>query len=262
MNQTKPVDQQNPSQQRIVLLAADLKNSVLAEIDAGNPNRIAYSSYGQQSAQLEVMTQLGFNGELREAKLEWYLLGNGYRAYNLRLMRFHSPDSLSPFGAGGVNSYAYCSNEPINSKDPTGHVRVKSVPHRSLSPQRPRTPPTLQRPSVIVENPNYSGPKITQPATQNGSEVPIARNPVAEPIASLEPSLTPSITTSQPSSNTKHLQAPEFQEMPKLKTMIDPHHRPLPRGKRTMPTLHISATEAQIKKNPRFNPIVQLIRTS
>lgn len=208
------------------------------------------------------MTRLGFNGELREAKPDWYLLGNGYRAYNPRLMRFHSPDSLSPFGAGGVNSYAYCSNEPINSKDPTGHIRIKGIPTRAASPKKPRIPATPQGSSVSVEKPNYSAPKITQPASKNGSEVPIARNPVAEPIASVEPSLTPSNTTSQPSSNTAHLQASEFQEMPKLKTTIDPYHRPLPRGKRTMPTLPISAIEGEINKVRKLSSVASLVRTS
>ncbi|WP_160105484.1 RHS repeat-associated core domain-containing protein [Pseudomonas izuensis] len=117
---TQP-NQQNPTRQRTVLLATDLKNSVLAEIDAGNPNRIAYSPYGQQSAQVEVMTWLGFNGELNEVNPEWYLLGNGYRAYNPRLMRFHSPDSFSPFDKGGENAYAYCGGEPVMNSDPSGH---------------------------------------------------------------------------------------------------------------------------------------------
>jgi RHS repeat-associated protein len=120
MTRAKPADHENPSRQRTVLLAADLKNSVLAELDAGNPNRIAYSPYGQQSAQRGVMTRLGFNGELCEVKPEWYLLGNGYRAYNPRLMRFHSPDSLSPFGEGGLNAYGYCEGEPVMNSDPTG----------------------------------------------------------------------------------------------------------------------------------------------
>ncbi|MCW8276071.1 RHS repeat-associated core domain-containing protein [Pseudomonas sp. PCH199] len=121
MAKPNPVVQQNPNWQRTVLLAPDFKNSVIAEIDAGNPNRIAYSPYGQQSAQLELMTRLGFNGELREANTEWYLLGNGYRAYNPRLLRFHSPDSLSPFDRGGRNAYVYCGGEPVMSSDPTGH---------------------------------------------------------------------------------------------------------------------------------------------
>ncbi|MNC02479.1 hypothetical protein D3C75_498550 [compost metagenome] len=102
------------------MLAVDLKNSVLIEVETGNLNLIAYTPYGQQSSQLGVMTRLGFNGELREVKPEWYLLGNGYRAYNPRLMRFHSPDSLSPFGEGGLNAYMYCSGEPVMNSDPTG----------------------------------------------------------------------------------------------------------------------------------------------
>jgi RHS repeat-associated protein len=121
MTQAKTVYPENQSQRRTMLLAVDLKNSVLAEIDANNPNQIAYSPYGQQSSQREVMTRLGFNGEMREATPEWYLLGNGYRTYNPRLMRFHSPDSLSPFGEGGLNPYMYCGGEPVMNSDPTGH---------------------------------------------------------------------------------------------------------------------------------------------
>lgn len=121
MTQAKSVNPENQSQRRTMLLAVDLKNSVLAEIDASNPNQIAYSPYGQQSSKREVMTRLGFNGEMREAKPEWYLLGNGYRTYNPRLMRFHSPDSLSPFGEGGLNAYMYCGGEPVMNSDPTGH---------------------------------------------------------------------------------------------------------------------------------------------
>ncbi len=117
---TQP-NQQNSTGQRTVLLAVDFKNSVLAEIDAGRTNRIAYSPYGQQSAQLEVMTRLGFNGELREPGFDWYLLGKGYRAYNPWLMRFHRPDSLSPLDKGGRNAYAYCNGEPVMNSDPTGH---------------------------------------------------------------------------------------------------------------------------------------------
>ncbi|RMV11327.1 hypothetical protein ALP17_02676, partial [Pseudomonas savastanoi] len=48
-------------------------------------------------------------------------MGNGYRAYNPVLMRFNSPDSLSPFGKGGMNAYAYCAGDPVNRSDPTGH---------------------------------------------------------------------------------------------------------------------------------------------
>jgi len=39
-------------------------------------------------------------------------------------MRFNSPDSLSPFGDGGLNGYAYCVGDPVNRSDPTGHFSV------------------------------------------------------------------------------------------------------------------------------------------
>ncbi|XDR22419.1 RHS repeat-associated core domain-containing protein [Pseudomonas putida] len=51
-----------------------------------------------------------------------YHLGNGYRAYNPVLMRFHAQDSHSPFGKGGLNAYAYCGGDPVNRHDPTGKV--------------------------------------------------------------------------------------------------------------------------------------------
>ncbi|VVP37950.1 hypothetical protein PS850_04749 [Pseudomonas fluorescens] len=120
-----PADNHTSSQQsRTVLLAADNKNSILAEVAGGKPSSIAYSAYGQQSAQQDVATKIGFNGELLEPHLGWYFLGNGYRAYNPTLMRFHSPDSWSPFGEGGLNAYMYCVGDPVNSSDPTGHSRL------------------------------------------------------------------------------------------------------------------------------------------
>ena len=122
MSSSSPDHQQNPSWQRTVLLATDSSQSIIAEVADGKTNAIAYSAYGEQSAQQEVATGLGFNGQLREARLGWYLLGNGYRAYNPRLMRFHSPDSWSPFGRGGLNPYMYCVGDPVNRSDPTGHA--------------------------------------------------------------------------------------------------------------------------------------------
>lgn len=111
----------NDVKQRVILLATNSSQSIIGESVEGTINTIGYSAYGEQSAQQEVASALGFNGQLREAKLGWYLLGNGYRAYNTRLMRFHSPDSWSPFGGGGLNAYMYCVGDPVNRVDPTGH---------------------------------------------------------------------------------------------------------------------------------------------
>ncbi|WP_433767828.1 RHS repeat-associated core domain-containing protein [Pseudomonas putida] len=110
------------SQTRTILLAPDDKNSIHAELAGGQRNSIAYALYGYRSAQQEIAAHLGFNGELCERIFGWYLLGKGYRAYNPILMRFHSPDSWSPFGKGGFNAYAYCGGDPRNLTDPTGHM--------------------------------------------------------------------------------------------------------------------------------------------
>ncbi|MFV3290033.1 RHS repeat-associated core domain-containing protein [Pseudomonas sp. NY11955] len=78
-------------------------------------------------------TVLGFNGERLAVELASYLLGNGYRTFSPVLMRFRSPDSFSPFGEGGFNSYAYCSNDPINRCDPsgrTGDAFIRGAPTR------------------------------------------------------------------------------------------------------------------------------------
>lgn len=105
---------------RTLLLATDLQQSILAELDRSGPNRLAYTAYGSQSGQRTAGSHLGFNGQLRERPTGWYHLGNGHRVYNPALMRFHSPDRLSPFGKGGLNFYAYCGGSPVNRTDPSG----------------------------------------------------------------------------------------------------------------------------------------------
>jgi RHS repeat-associated protein len=105
---------------RNTLLATDEANSVLA---AGfNPlTTITYSPYGHRESAALPPGLPGFNGEPPDPLTGHYLLGNGYRAFNPVLMRFNSPDNLSPFEGGGLNAYAYCLGDPINRADPTGH---------------------------------------------------------------------------------------------------------------------------------------------
>lgn len=114
--------ERNHRLQQTLLLAPDLRQTVLAESGHGGLNRLAYTPYGAQSAQQAVTTRMGFNGEFRDPAQGWYHLGNGHRVFNPILMRFHSPDHLSPFGEGGLNPYAYCVGDPINYVDPTGQV--------------------------------------------------------------------------------------------------------------------------------------------
>lgn len=67
---------------------------------------------------------VGFNGERSDAISNNTPLGNGYRAFNPVLGRFTCPDSLSPFGMGGINPYVFCSGDPVNRTDPSGHFSV------------------------------------------------------------------------------------------------------------------------------------------
>lgn len=69
----------------------------------------------------------GFNGLFNEARTQWQFLGNGHRAYDPALMRFHAPDRLSPFDEGGLNAYAYCCGEPINNADPNGKLMIPTL---------------------------------------------------------------------------------------------------------------------------------------
>ncbi|VVO42155.1 RHS repeat-associated core domain-containing protein [Pseudomonas fluorescens] len=112
----------NVALSRTLLLATDLQQSILAELDRSDPNRLVYTAYGSQSGQRTAGSHLGFNGQLRERPTGCYHLGNGHRVYNPVLMRFHSPDRLSPFGKGGMNPYVYCVGNPVNFADPSGQV--------------------------------------------------------------------------------------------------------------------------------------------
>lgn len=114
--------QQQDDPTQTLLLMTDGKNSVLAETGQRELRKATYGAYGARNLDDDLKCALGFNGEVRDQQSGWYLLGQGYRAYNPTLMRFHSPDSLSPFGAGGVNPYTYCAGDPINFVDPTGHA--------------------------------------------------------------------------------------------------------------------------------------------
>ena len=84
-------------------------------------NSNGYTPYGLKPIDQQGV-KLAFNGETADPLTGNYLLGNGYRAFSPALMRFLAPDSWSPFAAGGLNSYAYCANDPVNRADPTGHA--------------------------------------------------------------------------------------------------------------------------------------------
>ena len=109
------------------LLATDQQRSVLNTQSATQSQAFAYTPYGERSPKNGLPSLLGFKGERLDPLTENYDLGKGYRRYNTRLMRFDSPDSLSPFGEGGLNAYGFVAGDPVNLSDPTGHSPVPLV---------------------------------------------------------------------------------------------------------------------------------------
>jgi len=91
---------------------------------------ITYTPFGHRSPAIGENNQLGFNGEWFDTLTRQYFLGLGYRAFNPVLMRFSSPDKISPFGAGGLNSYTYCLNDPVNLSDPEGDSAIGKLWNR------------------------------------------------------------------------------------------------------------------------------------
>lgn len=102
------------------LLTCDRMNTVVLRLHASGAAAFSHSVFGDRPPTPGAGPRASFAGQLLERE-RFYLLGNGYRAYNPRLRRFHSPDSVSPFDEGGLNAYAYCESDPVNRSDPTGH---------------------------------------------------------------------------------------------------------------------------------------------
>jgi RHS repeat-associated protein len=152
------------------LLATDQQRSVLQTLKANQPQLpIAYSPYGHRPAAFGLLSLLGFNGEHQDPLTGHYLLGNGYRAFNPALMRFNSPDSLSPFGKGGLNAYGYCAGNPINRTDPTGHFWAKDFIQKIL-----QSIPSTVSPSISskIEKAFIKTTKLTPDTlTKNGGSI-------------------------------------------------------------------------------------------
>ncbi|WP_312317488.1 RHS repeat-associated core domain-containing protein [Stenotrophomonas sp.] len=119
------VEQVSGAVARMTLLATAISGSVLLEADTA-VRAVAYAPHGSrpdgEQAVGAAEAEPAFNGELLDAASGCYLLGAGHhRPYSPRLGIFLAADRLSPFGAGGVNPYAYCAGDPVNRSDPTGH---------------------------------------------------------------------------------------------------------------------------------------------
>ncbi len=108
-----------------------------------------YSPYGHHGSALHP----SFSGERYDPCSRTYLLGQGFRGYSPALMRFLAVDSLSPFGRGGLNAYAYCAGDPVNFVDPTGQFSKEMLisAKAQLKPVNKRHPVLPARRSRLPE---------------------------------------------------------------------------------------------------------------
>ena len=69
-----------------------------------------------------------YRGYYYDTETGFYYLNARY--YNPDWCRFISPDSaayLNPDNPNGLNLYAYCGNDPVNYKDPSGHLAITTI---------------------------------------------------------------------------------------------------------------------------------------
>ena len=161
------------------LLATDAPQSVIRAITDSRQLSFAYNPFGFSVQHVEYAGGLGFNGQRRDAITGCYHLGSGARVYNPVLLRFMSPDSLSPFGVGGLNPYGYCSGDPVNKVDPTGHV-ARAVfgllqTARRRPPPGPKALKRLQRKPWALDV-TAAGPSATSTAPSSAGVYPRLEN--------------------------------------------------------------------------------------
>lgn len=121
------------------LLGSDRARSVVLVASSTGRSRLTYSPFGH-TGQTE-MGILHYTGQPIETSTDLYILGNGYRMYSPTLCRFSGPDRLAPFDQGGLSTYAYTKQDPINSTDVSGlfglKLFVRFLPKRSSTARPP-----------------------------------------------------------------------------------------------------------------------------
>ncbi|SDB43955.1 RHS repeat-associated core domain-containing protein [Pseudomonas sp. NFACC13-1] len=205
------------------LLTTDQQRSVLHALNATQPCALVYTPYGHRPPENDLLSLLGFNGERPDPVTGHYLLGNGYRAFNPVLMRFNSPDSFSPFGAGGLNAYVYCIGDPVNSTDPSGHyISFSSLWKAFLNFLRPRTPNTPS-PATSFQATTVNAANSASRIVNSGSMASASSKPLrgsiptpAPPKNATSPGFQDSISAGAPSSSMPKQRLPKIGPLPPL----------------------------------------------
>ncbi|MQT32849.1 RHS repeat-associated core domain-containing protein [Pseudomonas helleri] len=189
------------------LLMTDQHSCVLLSLNTDGLQSYPYSAYGHRPIPMNQQSVLGFNGERVDTITGHYLLGLGYRAFNPVLMRFNSPDSWSPFGKGGTNTYAYCKGDPINHVDPDGHLTLRPLKIHviTLDVVRRRRPRAINAPIALFnQRPVPPAPLTPHPGTPGvnhdpwGRGLPTQPAPVPAPESSVLASRSRSRSASPP----------------------------------------------------------------
>ena len=86
-------------------------------------------AYDNTSIGIANINPIRYRSYYYDAETGWYYLQSRY--YDPAVGRFISPDDPSLLGANGdllsYNLYAYCSNNPVNYSDPSGHFLVSTA---------------------------------------------------------------------------------------------------------------------------------------
>lgn len=253
-HQTRPLAQQQNTDgvTATTLLATDQAHSPLQTLAETNPQQLAYTAYGHHPEESGLSRLLGFNGECPDSITGHYLLGQGTRAFNPVLMRFNSPDELSPFGEGGINCYAYCQGDPINFNDPTGNMRLKALPRKIVRILEGR----IQKPRYAIEHaarPNLPTRNSSFNATDTSATVsapqPRPSTSTLAPQEVLYPHQLPATKT-----NTPKLSTPKNQNYQNLLKDAEKYDNYIKQNKDYKPVTSGDLLEKATKYTEKANP--------
>lgn len=230
-------------QAQATLLTADNNHSVLNRQDGDSKpsSEISYTAYGLDGTLLPL--QQSFNGLLKNVVHSLYSLGNGARTYSPTRMRFYQADTYSPFGAGGINAYVYCHNDPINFIDPSGHVRGRS-PSRLNTP--PLSPVTTRRPLPSpVSTPDWGSVfEFTQERSRSRSPITVQGSPKTSSASPAPPQSSLAEYPINPGNGDRVLAKQIFQNLPRASR---------PRISSTLTLSLDEAVDLSLKNTAEFN---------